>query len=329
MNKTQSENLPVQYSDIEAAAQRLEGVAHRTPIMTSRTLNEQTGNKVFLKCETFQRMGAFKFRGAYNAISQLSDEEKARGVLTFSSGNHGQAVALSSKLLGVSATVIMPNDAPSVKINAVRGYGAEVLLYDRTVSVREALADEVVSKRNLTLIPPFNHAHIVAGQGTAAKELFEDVGELDYLLVPCGGAGLLSGCALSANHFAPECIIIGVEPESGDDGVKSFKSGKLETVYNPQTIADGARTHSLGDITLAIILAHVDLMTTASDIELIRSLKFIWERMKLIVEPTATLGFSHLFCGHLDVKNKRIGVLISGGNVDLSQACEYFARLRD
>ena len=212
----------VSYEEIKGAAQRLEGVAHRTPVATSQTLNDLTNNQVFLKCENFQRMGAFKFRGAYNAISQLSDEEKARGVLTYSSGNHGQAIALSSRLLGVNATVIMPTDAPNVKIEAVKGYGAEVLLYDRSVTVREVLADEMMQERNLSVIPPFDHPHIVAGQGTSAKELFEEVGELDYLLVPCGGGGLISGSVLSAKQLSPHCQVIGIEPEAGDDGVRFF-----------------------------------------------------------------------------------------------------------
>ena len=319
----------VSYEDIVGAAARLEGVAHRTPVMTSRTLNEITGNQVFLKCENFQRMGAFKFRGAYNAISLLNDEEKARGVLTYSSGNHGQAIALSSKLQGVNATVIMPTDAPQVKINAVKGYGAEVLLYDRSVSVREVLADEMMRERNLTVIPPFDHPHIVAGQGTAAKELFEEVGELDYLLVPVGGGGLISGSALSAKALSPQCKVIGIEPETGDDGVRSFKSGKLESVENPDTIADGARTPSLGDITLAIILENVDEMHTATDRQLIESMKFVWERMKMIVEPTSMLGLSHVLCNHLSASGKRVGAIISGGNVDLKQACQFFEQLEN
>lgn len=318
-NMSTAQQLDVTFEDVKAAAKRLEGVAHRTPVMTSKTLNEMTGNEVFFKCENFQRMGAFKFRGAYNALSQLSDEQKQRGVLTYSSGNHGQAVALSSKLLGIKAKIIMPDDAPSVKVEAVRGYGAEVLLYDRTEVVREAYAAELQAERGFTVIPPYDHPHVVAGQGTAGKELFEDVGELDYLLVPCGGGGLISGCSISAHALSPDCNVIGVEPEAGDDGVRSFYSGKLETVYNPQTIADGARTHSLSELTLSIMRAYIAEMRTATDEELISSMKFIWERMKIIVEPTAVLGFSQLFHGHLDAKNKRIGVVLSGGNVDLTK----------
>jgi threonine dehydratase len=324
MSTTQSAG--VTFEDVQAAAKRLDGIANRTPVLTSRTLNKKTGNEVFIKCENFQRMGAFKFRGAYNALSQLSDDQKERGILTYSSGNHGQAVALSSKLLGIKAKVIMPTDAPSVKVEAVRGYGAEVILYERADVVREAMAEELQQELGLTLIPPFDHPHVVAGQGTAGKELFEEVGELDYLLTPCGGGGLISGCSLSAKALSPQCKVIGVEPEAGDDGVRSFKSGKLETVSNPQTIADGARTHALSELTLSIILANVTDMRTASDKELVVSMKFLWERMKIIVEPTATLGFSQVFHGHLDVKNKRIGVILSGGNVDLMQMSELFSQ---
>jgi threonine dehydratase len=320
---------PVTYREIEQAAKRLEGVAHRTPVMTSRTLNEMAGNEVFLKCENFQRMGAFKFRGAYNAMSQLSPQEKARGVLTYSSGNHAQAIALSGKVLGVKTTIIMPDNAPSVKVAAVRGYGGDVMLYDRTKYVREDLAEEVRRERNLTLIPPFDHPHVVAGQGTAGRELFEEIPKLDMMLVPCGGGGLISGCAISAKHFNSGCRVIGVEPEAGDDGVRSFYSGKLETVHNPDTIADGARTHSLSDLTLAIMRKNVDEMRTVNDNDLIKTMKFLWERMKLIVEPTGTLGLALLFNRYLDVKNKRVGVILSGGNVDLKRACELFAMLKD
>ncbi|MBI1729579.1 threo-3-hydroxy-L-aspartate ammonia-lyase [Candidatus Acetothermia bacterium] len=329
MNKITEKPALVVYNDVEKAAKRLEGVAHCTPVMTSRTLNEITGNELFLKCENFQRMGAFKFRGAYNAMSQLSPQERARGVLTYSSGNHAQAIALSGKLLGVKTTIIMPDNAPAVKVAAVRGYGGNIILYDRTKQVREELGEEIRKERNLTLIPPFDHPNVVAGHGTAGKELFEEIPKLEMLLVPCGGGGLISGCSISAKHFNPNCRVIGVEPEAGDDGVRSFYSGKLESVHNPDTIADGARTHSLSDLTLSIMRRNVDEMRTVNDMDLIKTMKFLWERMKLIVEPTAALGLALLFNNHLDVKNKRVGVILSGGNVDLKRACELFAMLKE
>lgn len=292
--------------------------------MTSRSLDDRCGNTVFLKCENFQRMGAFKFRGAYNAMSQLSAEQKRKGVLTYSSGNHAQAVALSGKVLSIPTAIIMPNDAPQVKLDATRGYGAEVVLYDRAESHREDIAQELADERGLTIVPPFDHPHIVAGQGTAAKELFEDVGELDVLLVPCGGGGLLSGSAISASQLAPDCSVIGVEPEAGDDGVRSFQTGTIQTVDSPDTIADGARTHSLSKLTLGIILECVDDMITASDDELVSTMYFLWERLKIVVEPTGVLGLAPLFHGRLDIQDHRIGVILSGGNVDLSRACQLF-----
>lgn len=314
------------FSDLLEAAERLEGVAHRTPVLTSRTLNEICRSEVFLKCENFQRMGAFKFRGAYNALCRLDPEQRRRGVITFSSGNHAQAVALSGKLLRISTVIIMPKDAPKVKLEATRGYGAEVILYDPDEAEREALATRLMEERGLTLIPPFDHPHIIAGQGTAAKELFEEVGELDYLFTPCGGGGLLSGSLLSAQALSPQCRVYGVEPEAGDDGVRSFETGELQTVNNPQTIADGARTPSLGRLTFAIIKERAAGMLTASDEELVRTMRFLWERMKIIVEPTGVLGLAPLFHGRVDIKGKRVGVILSGGNVDLRRACELFAR---
>jgi len=319
--------LPVTYEDVQDAHERLRGVAHRTPVFTSRTLNEICRNEVFLKCENFQRMGAFKFRGAYNALAQLSPEQKYRGVITFSSGNHAQAVALAGKLLGVRTVIVMPEDAPRVKLEATRGYGAEVILYDPDEAEREVLARQLMEERGLTLIPPFDHPHVIAGQGTAAKELFEDVGPLDYLFVPCGGGGLLSGSLLSAQALSPQCKVYGVEPEAGDDGVRSFRTGVLQRVENPQTIADGARTPSLGILTFAIIKELAAGMLTASDEELVRTMRFLWERMKIIVEPTGVLGLAPLFHGRLDLEGQRIGVVLSGGNVDLQRACELFARI--
>jgi len=314
--------LPVNYDDVVAAARRLEGHARRTPAMTSRSADERTGATVFFKCENLQRMGAFKFRGAFNALSQLSPGQKKRGVLAYSSGNHAQAIALSGRILGISTVIVMPDDAPGVKLEATRGYGAEVVVYDKRGTTREALSAQLAGERGLTLIPPFNHPHVVAGQGTAAKELIEDAGPLDYLLVCCGGGGLLSGCAIAAEALSPGCRVIGVEPEAGDDVTRSFNTRTLQSCHNPDTIADGARTHSAGDITFPLILRHVHGMLTVNDGELVRAMFWIWERMKIVVEPTGALGAAALFEGKLGaaVKGKRVGVIISGGNVDLKDA---------
>ncbi len=316
--------LPVQYSDVADAAERLAGRAHRTPVMTSRTVNERTGAEVFFKCENFQRMGAFKFRGAYNAMSRLSPEDRRRGVLAYSSGNHAQAVALAGRELGIRVTIVMPADAPAVKIDATRGYGAEIVLYDKNKEVREEVAERVARERKLPVIPPFDHAHVIAGQGTAAKELIEDAGRLDYLFVPCSGGGLISGCAVAASHLAPGCKVIGVEPEAGDDATRSFKTKTLQTCHNPDTIADGARTHSLGQLTFPLVLRYVHDMVTVSDPELVRATLFIWERMKIIVEPTGALGAAGLFERGLPVAGKRVGVILSGGNVDFKLMAKYF-----
>jgi threonine dehydratase len=316
-----SGDLPVGYADVAAAAARLAGIAHRTPVMTSRTVNARTGAEVFFKCENFQRAGAFKFRGTYNALARLGPAERQRGVLAFSSGNHAQAVALAGRLLGVRAVVVMPDDAPAVKLAATRDYGAEVVTYDKKVTDREALGARIAAERGLTLVPPFDHADVVAGQGTAAKELFEETGPLDALFVPCGGGGLISGCAVAAAHLAPHCRVIGVEPAAGDDATRSFRSGMLQSCHNPDTIADGARTHSLGKITFPLVLRYVQDMGTVTDPELLRAMLYLWERMKIVVEPTGALGAAGLFEGRADVRGKRVGVLISGGNVDLASIC--------
>jgi len=309
-------NPDVSWQDVEAAHLRISPHARRTPTLTSATIDERTGAKVFFKCENFQRMGAFKFRGAYNALAQLSPDERRRGVVTFSSGNHAQAVALAGRLLGVPATIVMPEDAPRVKLEATRGYGAEVVLYRKSED-REELATRISSERRVTLIPPFDHPHIVAGQGTAAKELIEDAGPLDLLLVPCGGGGLLSGCAVAARHLNRSCRVIGVEPAAGDDATRSFKTGKLQTIEVPDTIADGARTTSLGKVTFPLVMRYVDDMLTVTDEQLLRAMFFLLERMKLIVEPTGALAACALLEGRIDARGKRIGVVLSGGNVDL------------
>ena len=314
--------IAVSYDDVAAAAKRLAGRAHRTPIMTSRQVDERTGCGVFFKCENFQRMGAFKFRGAFNAISQLTPEQKSRGVITYSSGNHAQAVALAASLLGTSAVIVMPQDAPQVKLAATRGYGGEVVIYDKNTDVREELAARIAQERALTVIPPYDHPHVIAGQGTAAKELFEDVGPLDYLFVCVGGGGLISGCALAAHALSPGCQVIGVEPEAGDDATRSFKTKILHKVHNPDTIADGARTPYLGQITFPLVLQYVHDMVTVSDPELLAAMLYIWERMKIVIEPTGALGAAGLFEHKVSPPpGSRVGVIISGGNVDVRDVC--------
>ncbi|MBD2168751.1 threo-3-hydroxy-L-aspartate ammonia-lyase [Calothrix membranacea FACHB-236] len=309
----------VTINDVQAAQKQLLGIAHLTPVLTSTTVNERTHSQVFFKCENFQRTGAFKFRGAYNALAQLSAAQKHKGVLTFSSGNHAQAIALAGKLLNIPATIVMPDDAPAVKQTATRGYGAEIILYNRHTTNREELAQNLASDRNLTLIPPYDHPHIIAGQGTAALELITEVGELDLLLVPCGGGGLISGCAIAAKALSPNCRVIGVEPELADDATRSFHSKTLQTVTNPNTIADGARTPYLGKLTFPLVLNYVDDMVTVSESAIISTMLFIWERLKIVVEPTGILAAAALLAGVVKAPGAKIGVIISGGNVDLGQ----------
>lgn len=308
---------PVAYADVEAAARVLAGIAHRTPVLTSRTIDARTGATIFFKCENFQRMGAFKFRGAYNALSRLDAAQRRAGVVAFSSGNHAQAVALAGSLLGIPATIVMPSNAPAVKREATKGYGARVVSYDPATEDRAQIARALADKHGLSVIPPFDHPDIVAGQGTAAQELIEEAGALDYLLVPCGGGGLISGCAVAANHLSPGIKVVGIEPAAGDDVTRSFKTGVLQSVHNPDTIADGARTSSAGAVTFPLILQHVREMHTVTDAELARAMFFLWERMKIVVEPTGALGAAALFEGRIDARGKKVGVIISGGNVDL------------
>jgi len=309
----------VSFEDIAAAHERIKPHAKRTPVLTSATVDALTGASVFFKCENFQRMGAFKFRGAYNALAQLAEERKRHGVIAFSSGNHAQAVALAGRILGIKTLIVMPADAPRVKLEATRGYGAEVVQYAKG-EAREEVAGKLARDRNLTVIPPFDHAHVIAGQGTAAKELVEDAGPLDVLLTPCGGGGLLSGCAVAAKHMLPGCRVLGVEPAAGDDATQSFVKKRLVTIDVPETIADGARTPSLGKLTFPLVLRYVDDMLTVTDHELLRSMFFLWERMKIIVEPTGTLAACAVLEKKLDLKGKRVGVVLSGGNVDLRWA---------
>jgi threo-3-hydroxy-L-aspartate ammonia-lyase len=312
-----SQRLAVTIADIEAAANRLAGVAHRTPVLTSRTVSDRTHSQVFFKCENFQRTGSFKFRGAYNALSQLTEEQKQKGVLTFSSGNHAQGIALAGQLLKIRTIVAMPDDAPSVKLVATRGYGAEVILYNRKETNREELAHKLLKEKALTLIPPYDHPHIVAGQGTAARELIQEVGELDLLLVCCGGGGILSGSAIATKAALPNCRVIGVEPALADDATRSFYTKTLQTVENPDTIADGARTPYLGKITFPLVLHYVDDMVTVSEEAIIRTMFFIWERLKIVVEPTGVLAAAALLEGVVKAPGARVGVILTGGNVDI------------
>jgi len=316
----------VTYADVAAAAQRLQGVARRTPVMTSHQVDERTGATVFFKCENLQRMGAFKFRGAYNALSKLDAAARSRGVVAFSSGNHAQAVALAGRLLGIPAVIVMPHDAPPVKLAATREYGAEVVTYDRATQDREALARELSERRGLAVIPPYNHVDVIAGQGTAARELLEETGPLDALLVPCGGGGLLSGSAIAATHLCPGIEVFGVEPLAGDDVKRSFETGVLQTVSNPDTIADGARTPSAGSITFPLILRHVHGMLAVDDAALVRTMLWMWERMKIVVEPTGALAATALLEGAIDLAGRRVGVIISGGNADLAALAPLIAR---
>jgi threonine dehydratase len=311
---------PVSFDDVARAHERIAPYVLRTPVLTSSSVDRLSGARVFFKCENLQRGGAFKFRGACNALAGLPAAQRARGVIAYSSGNHAQAVAIAGRALGAPVVVVMPADAPRVKLDAARGYGAEVITYDRYTESRETIAERLAAERGLTLIPPFDDPQVVAGQGTAAQELFEEAGALDVLLAPCGGGGLLSGCALAAHALAPGCRAIGVEPAAGDDATRSFRTRSLQSVRNPETIADGARTASLGRITFALVLRYVADMLTVSDDELLRSMFFIWERMKLVVEPTGALGAAAVLEKKLELRGLRVGVILSGGNVDLAWA---------
>jgi threonine dehydratase len=311
------------YADVDDAARQIAGVANHTPLVTSRTVDARTGARVFFKCENLQRAGAFKFRGAYNALSRLTAAERQRGVVTYSSGNHAQAIALAGQLLGIPRVIVMPSDAPAIKRAATEGYGGEVVAYDRDKDDREAIGQRIAAERGLTVVPPYDHPHIIAGQGTAARELIDEAGRLDMLFVPCGGGGLLSGSAIAARQLSPGCRVIGVEPAAGDDATRSFRTKQLQRVNNPKTIADGARTPSLGSLTFPLVLEYVSDMATVDDRSLLDAMLFLWERLKLIVEPTGTLGAAAVLEGKIDVKGKRVGVILSGGNVDLAQAAAW------
>ncbi len=317
----QNLTLPT-YADVVAAAGRIAGHAHRTPVITSRTVDAEFGAQVFFKCENLQRMGAFKFRGAYNALSQFDARQRQAGVVAFSSGNHAQAIALSARLLDIPATIIMPQDAPAAKIAATRGYGGNVVLYDRYTQDREQIGRELAEQRGMTLIPPYDHAHVIAGQGTAAKELFEEVGPLDAFFVCLGGGGLLAGSALATRALSPDCKLYGVEPEAGNDGQQSFRSGQIVHIDTPRTIADGAQTQHLGSLTFPIIRRDVDDVLTVSDAQLVERMAFAASRMKLVIEPTGCLGFAAALQMKEQLRGKRVGILISGGNVDMPRFCE-------
>ena len=316
---------PPTYDDVAAAAHRLKGMAHRTPVLRSTSADESTGAQVFFKCENLQRTGAFKFRGAYNTLAQFTPEQRERGVLAFSAGNHAQAIALSARLLDMPAVIVMPEDAPATKMAATREYGAQVVTYNRYTEDREAISRRLAEERGMTLVPPFDHPHVIAGQGTAAMELLEEVPGLDYLFVCVGGGGLLAGSTLAAQAMAPGCRLVGVEPEAGNDGQQSFKAGHIVQIPTPHTIADGAQTQALGQLTFPIIAEGVEDMVTATDEQLVQALRFFAERMKIVVEPTGALAFAGVRNGSVDVRGKRVGVLISGGNVDLPRYARFLA----
>jgi threonine dehydratase len=318
------QKLPT-FEDVVAASERIAGVAHRTPVLTSSTANAELGAEIFFKCENFQRMGAFKFRGGYNSLARFTPEQRKAGVVAFSSGNHAQAIALSARLLGIPATIVMPHDAPAAKVAATRGYGAQVVIYDRYTEDREQIGRDLAARHGLTLIPPYDHPDVIAGQGTAAKELFEEAGQLDYVFAPLGGGGLLSGTALSTRALSPSAKLFGVEPEAGNDGQQSFRSGSIVHIDTPKTIADGAQTQHLGNLTFPIIQRDVDDILTASDEQLRAEMRFFAERMKMVVEPTGALGLAAARAIKDQLKGKRVGIIISGGNVDIARYAELLA----
>jgi len=327
-------DLAITAADVAAAAQRLHGVAHRTPVLCSRTADDITGAQVFFKCENFQRMGAFKFRGAYNALAQFTPAQWRTGVIAFSSGNHAQAIALSARLLGMPSVIVMPQDSPAAKLAATRGYqqgqaGSEVVLYDRYTEDREAIGRRLAEARGMTLIPPYDHAHVMAGQGTAAQELIEDTGPLDLLLVCVGGGGLVSGCAVVAHHLSPGIEVVGVEPEAGNDTQQSLAQGRIVHIDTPRTIADGAQTQHTGNLTFPVIQRLVSRIVTVSDAQLVDTLRFFAERLKLVVEPTGVLGAAALLHGVVPARGRRVGVVISGGNVDLARYAALLAGTAD
>jgi threonine dehydratase len=314
------------FEDVRAARIRISGIAHRTPVLTSRTANEIAKAALFFKAENMQRAGAFKFRGAYNAISALDAASRMNGVIAYSSGNHAQALAYAARLHGISATIVMPRDAPAIKVAATQGYGAEVVYYDRYTEDREAISRRLAAERGSTLIPPYDHPDIIAGQGTAALELFEEVGAVDVLVAPLGGGGLLAGSALSARALSPGCAVIGIEPEAGNDGQQSLRKGEVVHIPVPKSIADGAVTTHVGYHNFPIIKRDVDDVVTVTDAQLIETMRFFAERMKIIVEPTGCLAAAAVLQGLIDCAGKRVGILISGGNIDLANFCTLLGK---
>ncbi|MFC9910598.1 threo-3-hydroxy-L-aspartate ammonia-lyase [Streptomyces sp. NPDC059862] len=314
---------PVTIDDVRDAAARLKGVAHRTPVLRSRTLDALVGAEVFLKCENFQRVGAFKFRGAYNTASRLTPEQLARGIAAYSSGNHAQAVALAARELGTTAVIVMPEDAPPAKRDATLGYGAEIVTYDRYTGDRVAIAEGLAAERGLTVIPPYEHPHVIAGQGTAALELLEEVGELDALITPVGGGGLIAGSATVAKGMHPGIRVIGIEPEAGDDTKRSLAAGHRIAIPVPRTIADGQALHTPGELTFSVNRRLVDGIELVGDDEIRDAMRFAFERLKIVVEPSGATPLAALLSGRVDRLPRRIGVIVSGGNVD----ADRFARL--
>lgn len=314
------------YDDVVAAAGRIAGLANRTPVLTSRTADEELGAQVFFKAENLQRTGAFKFRGATNALARLDAAQRKAGVVAFSSGNHAQGMALAARLLGIPVTIVMPHDAPALKVAATRGYGATVVVYDRYKEDREQIGRDLAEKHGLALIPPYDHFDVIAGQGTAAKELFEEVGELDYFFVCMGGGGLLSGSALATRALSPHCKLYGVEPEAGNDGQQSFRKGEIVHIDTPQTIADGAQTQHMGRLTFPIVRRDVDDILTATDAQLVDEMRFYASRMKIVVEPTGCLSLAAARQMKDQLRGKKVGILISGGNVDLARFAQLIAR---
>jgi threonine dehydratase len=324
MNTHMAAPLAISAADVEAAAARLQGVAHRTPVVTSSTVDEATGAQVFFKAENLQRMGAFKFRGAYNALAQFTPQQREAGVIAFSSGNHAQAIALSARLLRMPSVIVMPQDSPAAKLAATRGYqqgqrGSEVVLYDRYTEDREAIGRQLAQERGMTLIPPYDHPHVMAGQGTAAWELLQDTGPLDLLLVCVGGGGLISGCAVAAHHLSPGIEVIGIEPEAGNDTQQSLALGRIVHIDTPKTIADGAQTQHSGTLTFPVIQRLVNRIETVSDAQLVETMRFFAERLKLVLEPTGVLGAAALMHGVVPARGQRVGVILSGGNVDIAR----------
>jgi threonine dehydratase len=311
----------IEFADVVSAAERLDGVAHRTPVLTSRSLDERTGAAVFLKAENLQRVGAFKFRGAYNKISRLSGDERARGVVAVSSGNHAQAVALAATLMGTTSRILMPLDAPAIKVAGVKGFGGEVVPFDRYAEDRDGLLQDLADREGRIVVHPYDDPLVMAGQGTCTRELIDEVGAITHLFAPVGGGGLIAGCATAAKAMAPDCKVIGVEPEAGNDVQRSVESGERVSIPVPETIADGQQTTAPGKVTFPVIQRRVDQIVTVSDREIIEAMRFAFERLKMVLEPSGACAFAAVLAGRADLRGGRVGVILTGGNVDLSRFC--------